>query len=160
MMPILRTTFTDRICVVGSKPWKDDEEADDLRTQLEQRNIIVHHEPIHEIKHNNDGMMTSIVLEDGSELPMDCVYIRPPMEQCFRVEQLELSTGETLELNDKGYICVDSDTQKTSVEGIMACGDCTTPNRALSVAIAGGTRAAKMLNFELAMDDWQGGRRD
>jgi NADPH-dependent glutamate synthase beta subunit-like oxidoreductase len=39
----------------------------------------------------------------------------------------------------------------------MACGDCTTPNRALSIAIASGTKAAKMLNYELSMKDWEHG---
>ena len=150
MAPILRTTFTDQLCVVGGKEWKNDEDSDELRKQLSNHNIVLHQEPIKEIKHL-DGILSSIVLQDGSELPMDCVYIRPPMVQNFEAERLE---GESLQLDDKGYIKVDPDTQKTSVEGIMACGDCTTPNRALSIAAAAGTKAAKMLNYELAMDDW------
>jgi len=46
------------------------------------------------------------------------------------------------------------DHQRTSQPGVYACGDCTTANRALSIAMASGTKAGKMLNFELAMEEW------
>jgi thioredoxin reductase len=78
------------------------------------------------------------------------LYIRPEWQQ--RLPRIKNS--KPFELDDNGFLRVDGD-QKTSVDGIMACGDCTTPNRSLSTAIAGGTRAAKMLNYELSKEDWQ-----
>ena len=93
--------------------------------------------------------MHSVTLEDGEILEMKALYIRPPMVQACPdlLEQLGV------ELDDKGYIVVD-DNQKTNVEGVMACGDCTTANRAVSIAVASGTIAAKMLNYELSIEDW------
>ncbi|KAG7372082.1 FAD-dependent pyridine nucleotide-disulfide oxidoreductase [Nitzschia inconspicua] len=157
MVPIIRT-MTEQLCVVG---WNEYEttgmEGASWKQQLESRNITVYQEPVTEILHQ-DGCMTSLRLRDGEELPMDALYIRPLLQQNFPV-QLEWGK-ETLSilLDDKRYVHVDAETQKTSVDGIMACGDCTTANRALSIAIASGTRAAKMLNYELCIDceDWGG----
>lgn len=160
MAPIVRTFTSNGLCVVGwneisNDSQKDGEgnyDADVLRRQLELHDIAVFEESIAEIKHRG-GVMTSVVLRDDTELPMDALYIRPPMRQ--NIPDFRLSGRGRLVMDDRGYIQVDPDTQKTSIEGVMACGDCTTPNRALSIAVASGTKAAKMLNYELSMEDWK-----
>ena len=94
-----------------------------------------------------------VVLEgtSGESVPLDALYIRPPFEQQF--PPLRLLQHGCLELDDDGYIRVD-DNQRTSIDGVMACGDCTTPNRSLSVAMAGGTKSAKWINYQLSVEDW------
>jgi thioredoxin reductase len=160
MAPILRT-MTNDLCVVGKNGTSDTNRTDEwLWEQLQSHNITVYEDNIVEIKHVN-GKMSSIVLQNGIVLPMDALYVRPPVQQNFPLlvlvghNALQQVDQTELVMDDKGYIQVDPDTQKTSIEGIMACGDCTTPNRALSIAIASGTRAAKMLNYELSMKDWE-----
>jgi thioredoxin reductase len=49
---------------------------------------------------------------------------------------------------EAGHMLVD-DFQKTSVPGIYAVGDATTPMRSVSSAVAAGTLAGAMLNREL-----------
>ena len=52
------------------------------------------------------------------------------------------------EITDEGFIKVD-DMQRTTTSGIYAAGDNTSPLRALSVAIATGTKAGSVMNKEL-----------
>jgi thioredoxin reductase len=151
MAPIVRT-ITNDLSVVGWSEYEGEHDIDDLWQQLTSRNITVYNDPVVEI-HHDQGIMTSLRLQDGTDLPVDALYIRPSMQQNFQLHRIQLE--QELLLDDKGFIQVDADTQKTSIEGIMGCGDCTTPNRALSIAIASGTRAAKMLNYELSMEDWE-----
>ncbi|KAG7342984.1 FAD-dependent pyridine nucleotide-disulfide oxidoreductase [Nitzschia inconspicua] len=153
MVPVIRT-MTEQLCVVGWNEYETTEmEGASRKQQLESRIITVYQEPVTEILHQ-EGCMTSLRLRDGEELPMDALYIRPLLQQNFPV-QLEWGKEPlSILLDDKGYVQVDAETQKTSVDGIMARGDCTTANRALSIAIASGTRAAKTLNYELCIEDW------
>jgi thioredoxin reductase len=187
MTPILHSTFTKQLYIIGGSYSKElvlddikndkntDPESIEILKQLKEHNITILPQSIKEIIHTDNGhKIESIILDDGMELSMDAMYIRPPFEQNFPFDKLSLLASPSDEndddnnnnnnnnplsssmilLNDKGYIDVDSETQKTRVAGIIACGDCTTPNRALSIAIASGTKAAKMLNYELSMEDW------
>ncbi len=52
------------------------------------------------------------------------------------------------ELNDDGYIKVDP-TQKTSVDGLFACGDNTSRMRTVATSMAMGTTTGMMANKEL-----------
>jgi thioredoxin reductase len=182
MTPILHSTFTKQLYIIGGSYSKElmlddikndkntDPESIEILKQLKEHNITILPQSIKEIIHADNGhKIESIILDDDKELSMDAIYIRPPFAQNFPFDKLSLLASTNDEnndddnnnplssmilLNDKGYIEVDSETQKTRVAGIIACGDCTTPNRALSIAIASGTKAAKMLNYELSIEDW------
>ena len=54
-------------------------------------------------------------------------------------------------LNEQGYITVDM-MQKTSVEGIYAAGDNTSPMRAVATAVANGTMAGAAINAALCAE--------
>lgn len=122
-------------------------EESDLK-QLSDHNVPVIDSSIVGFEHI-DGYLLSITLENDQKLPVEAVYIRPPLQQSL--EWTKLLPG--LEMVS-GYLKVDSD-HGTNIEGVFAAGDCTTTNRALSIAVASGTKAAKMLNFKLAMWDWE-----
>jgi thioredoxin reductase len=167
MVPLVRTLTSNLACILleaAAEEGSDDDDNSDnnnnailgeshdfLLERLAKHGIpIIEETTVVEIKHDDRGQVEGVLLGNGEMLDLDVIYIRPPLEQ----QLPRLETDCVLEMDDEGYIRVD-DNQKTSVDGIMACGDCTTPNRSLSIAIASGTRAAKMLNYELSMEEWQ-----
>ena len=68
------------------------------------------------------------------------VYSRTPFEQHCKIPEM---LG--CELNEHGLITVDG-FQKTTVPGILACGDSTTMMRSVASAIASGNLAGAVLN--------------
>lgn len=95
-----------------------------------------------EILHK-DGKMSSIVMKDNSKQTFDAVFTRLPFQQhCKISEQLGC------EILDNGYLKVD-EFHRTTVPGIYAAGDNTTPFRAVSIAIAAGTKSGASINKEL-----------
>ena len=71
------------------------------------------------------------------------MYARLPFVQHSSVPQ---SLG--CEINMEGYIKTDM-AQRTSVPGILACGDNTTRTRTVADALTRGTKTGMMLNKEL-----------
>ena len=57
------------------------------------------------------------------------------------------------EMTEAGHIKTDN-FQKTSVEGVFACGDNCTPFRSLSQAVAMGNIAGAMANRELILEEF------
>lgn len=95
-----------------------------------------------EILHK-EGKMSNLVLRDDSKLSFDAVFTRLPFQQhCKIPEQLGC------EILENGYLKVD-EFQRTTVPGIYAAGDNTTPFRAVSIAIAAGTKSGAVINKEL-----------
>jgi thioredoxin reductase len=142
MAPILKK-FTNELFVVGRSS-----ERGELAS-LEKNGIELINKNVVSIRQTN-GVLDTLILDDDTELAMDVAYLRPPFQHRFPLKEIP-----SLHLDDKGYIPVDTETQKTSIPNVYACGDCTDPNRSLSIAMASGTRAAKMLNYELSMEDWK-----
>jgi thioredoxin reductase len=156
MAPIL-TKFTDDLYVIGRYDCRE-EASEDCFTpeqiqQFQRHGIIFINNEAISIDHT-DGILNTIKLDNGVQLPMDCAYLRPPCQQRVPLDLFLSRTSERHFLNEKGYIQVNVETQETCVPNIYACGDCTDPNRSVSIALAAGTRAAKMLNYELSMEDW------
>jgi thioredoxin reductase len=71
------------------------------------------------------------------------LYARRPFVQHCDIPQ---SLG--CELTAEGYIKVDA-SQKTTVEGVFACGDNTSRMRTVANAVAMGTTTGMMVNKEL-----------
>lgn len=106
--------------------------------QLETACIPVKSSPVKEIFHR-DGYLYQVQLEDGSLIPLKAIFTRIPFRQSPLVQQLELS------LNEQGYITVNT-FQQSSRPNIFAAGDCTTPMRSVSTAVAQGTMAGAVIN--------------
>lgn len=92
---------------------------------------------------HQDGKLTHLVFADGSKQALTALYARPVFRQHCPVPE---SLG--CELSEAGFLKVDG-FQKTTVPGVYAAGDNTTGLRAVSVAIAAGTKAGAVLNKEL-----------
>lgn len=95
-----------------------------------------------EILHK-DGKMSSVIMKDDSKQTFDAVFTRLPFQQhCKIPEQMGC------EILENGYLKVD-EFHRTTIPGIYAAGDNTTPFRAVSIAIAAGTKSGASINKEL-----------
>ncbi|QEC53080.1 thioredoxin reductase [Anseongella ginsenosidimutans] len=88
------------------------------------------------------GKIGQLVFTDGSKEPVTALYARPGFTQHCPVPEL---LG--CELTEQGFIKVD-EMKRTTIPGVYAAGDNTSPMRALSTAIAAGTMAGAALNKE------------
>lgn len=103
-----------------------------------------------EIDHiaQDKGKIEYLQLKDGFRYKLKALYHKARLQQhCPIPEALGC------ELTEHGYIKVDG-MQKTTVDGVYACGDNTTMMRAVASAVAGGNLAGAMVNRELIEEDF------
>ncbi len=114
---------------------------------LNSRNIRVEERTITEFVHDQ-GYLSAVIFSDQSRQEVAALYAHPDFAQhCYIPEQLGCK------LNDQGLLEVDA-FQKTNVAGVYACGDNSSPMRALAMAIAAGTMAGAALNKELVEEEF------
>ena len=109
------------------------------------RQISIEETNVKEIEHNG-GHVRNVVFNDGSKRSFDAVYFRPPFRQ-----HCDIPEALGCELNEQGYLKVDQ-TQKTTVEGVFACGDNSSMMRSVANAVAAGNFAGAVINRELATE--------
>lgn len=112
------------------------------QVKLKRNNISVIESPISAIKHEN-GLMQTVVLKDNLHLDFQAMYAAVAFEQPGSIPR-ELGCA----LTETGYIKVDA-FQKTSIDGIYACGDTSTMFRSVAAAVATGAMAGAMVVKEL-----------
>ena len=88
------------------------------------------------------------MFNDNTKQPATTLFARVGFRQHCEIPQ-QLGC----ELTEQGFIKVD-DFFRTTVPGIYAAGDNTTMFRALSVAVAAGTKAGAVLNKELVEESF------
>lgn len=115
--------------------------------KLKQKHISIVETEIQEFVHNN-GQLQQVVLTGGTKVAMKAVYAKPLYEQHCAIPQT-LGCG----LTESGHVKVDM-FQKTTVEGVFACGDNATPLRSLSNTVAMGTTAGAMANKALVAEEF------
>lgn len=92
-----------------------------------------------------EGKLENVELSDGKRVPCEALFAHPPQRQ------VELVRALGVELDDDGYVRVDSMKRETSVPGIYASGDLTTRMQGAVLAAASGMQAAAALNAELSL---------
>ncbi|WDZ98680.1 NAD(P)/FAD-dependent oxidoreductase [Mucilaginibacter sp. SJ] len=92
---------------------------------------------------HHDGQITTIHLQNGSEIKLKALYARLPFVQHSDIA-LQLGCSFT----DQGHIEVDAQ-QKTTLPGVYACGDSASGIRSIANAVNSGTMAGVMANLEL-----------
>ncbi|AJA69349.1 MULTISPECIES: NAD(P)/FAD-dependent oxidoreductase [Myroides] len=112
------------------------------REKLAKNHIAIIETPITAIKHQN-GYLESIVFKDNSKLEVQAMYAAVAFEQ-----HCPIPKDLGCELTETGYIKVDA-FQKTSIDGVYACGDNTSMFRSVSAAVASGSMAGAMVVKEL-----------
>lgn len=126
------TLFTNGDATLTTKQWQ----------KLQQYNIPIVESTIQEITHDK-GYIKQLNLTDGSHYTVNALFTRVAFEQHSNIAQ-QLGC----EYTQAGYILAD-EFGTTSVAGVFAAGDNTTPMRAVSVASAAGHKAAAWVNKEL-----------
>ncbi|WP_207420332.1 NAD(P)/FAD-dependent oxidoreductase [Desertivirga brevis] len=124
----------------GEHTFSEEEEL-----KLKKHDIKIDERTIAKLKHDN-GYLSSVTFQDGSELSLKAIYYRPTFVQHCQIPQ---ALG--CELTEEGYIKVDS-TQATSIKGIFACGDNVTRMRAVANAVFMGTMAGVAASRQLILD--------
>lgn len=115
--------------------------------KLAQHGVSIIEKEISAIEHT-DGQLETIVFTDGTSEHFDCTYASIPFEQSTALpEQLGCT------LTEQGHIEVNA-MQKTSVEGIFACGDSSTMMRSVASAVYSGNVAGAMINSELTQENF------
>lgn len=115
--------------------------------KLKQHDIQIIEKEISAIEHHN-GQMEKIVFKDGSTEYFESAYASIPFEQNSNIPQ-ELGC----KITENGHIEVNF-MQKTSEDGIFACGDNSTMMRSVSMAVNSGTITGAMVNHELSQENF------
>lgn len=111
-------------------------------TKLTKHKIKIIDAEISAIEHEN-GYMKNVMLKDGNKIPFDGVYAPLPF-----VQHSEIPAALGCEMTEMGHIKTDA-FQKTTVEGIYACGDNSNMMRSVAQAVYSGNMAGAMVNKEL-----------
>jgi len=99
------------------------------------------------IIHQN-GQLTAVEFEDGSRVSFNAVYAAIPF-----VPHSDIPTALGCELTEHGHIKVNH-LQQTTVDGVYACGDNSSPMRSVANSVAAGNMAGAMVNHALTEEDF------
>ena len=114
-------------------------------TRLKHHNIDIVESEIAEIEHKK-GHIQTIVFKNGKRMHADALYFRPPFKQHSDIPAL---LG--CEVDEHGYIKVDA-RQRTTVDGVFACGDNSSMMRSVAMGVATGNMAGAAVNGDLAAE--------
>ncbi|WGV25838.1 NAD(P)/FAD-dependent oxidoreductase [Halotia branconii] len=120
----------------------------DQRKLLENHKIIVREEKITRLE-GNKGRLETIIFETSEKIECHGMLIRPK-------QKLRSDLAEKLgcELNEFNLIKTTNVFNETSVKGVYAAGDITSPMQAIAVAVFQGSAAASGLNYSLIAEDF------
>lgn len=135
---ISNLTNGHRTILTNGEPAFTKDQSDILR----HAGIPIMDQTVSEIVHRN-GVIDRVIFADGTTLNLDVMYAAIPFEQHSAIPA---SLG--CELTATGHIKID-EMQKTTVPGVFAGGDNSTPLRSVANAVAAGNRAGAMINAEL-----------
>lgn len=116
--------------------------TDEQANLLAKHSIRVVEQHINAIEHQH-GQLSGLHLADGTHYGLGALFARPVMKQhCLLPELLGC------ELTEQGLIRTD-EFHRTTVKGLYAAGDAMSMFRAVSVAVAAGTKAGAVINKDL-----------
>ncbi|WDF54693.1 NAD(P)/FAD-dependent oxidoreductase [Mucilaginibacter sp. KACC 22063] len=131
--------LTDQITIFTSG---DVSFTDDQLKRLNDNQINIVTTALIEIAHNK-GHLEHLVLADGSKHHFTAAYASLPFRQS---SDIPMSLG--CELTEQGYLKVDL-LQKTTTDGVFACGDNAVMMRSVANAVYSGNMAGAAINKEL-----------
>lgn len=115
--------------------------------KISKYNIPIIEKEIASLKQEN-GNVQQIVFKDHSTFDLKAIYSRPDFEQHCKIPEM---LG--CELTEHGLITIDAH-QKTTVTGVLACGDNASPMRSVANAVAAGNLAGAMVNSGLIEEEF------
>lgn len=111
-------------------------------TKLNKHNIKIIEAEISEIEHHN-GYVKNVIFDNGNKIAFESIYAALPFTQHSAIP---VALG--CELTEHGYIKIDG-FQKTTVDGVFACGDNASMMRSVANAVYSGNLTGAMVNKEL-----------
>lgn len=115
--------------------------------KLTKHSIKIIEKEIDYFSHKN-GQIENVIFKDRSSETIKALYARPKFEQHCEIPKL---LG--CEFTEQNHIKIDW-FQKTTENGIFACGDNTSMMRSVSYAVAMGGVAGSMVNREIIEDEF------
>lgn len=115
------------------------------RAQLQATGIRIETTAVERLIAGASGL-EAVQLSGGVTVRCDVLFTHPSQRQVDLVYSLGVA------LDDYGYVQVDAMKCETSIPGIYAAGDLTTPGQAAIFSAASAMRAVSMINFDLAME--------
>lgn len=109
---------------------------------IAKHNIPLVEKEIDQLIHEQ-GSVREIVFKDGTRFSLKAIYSRPEFEQHCKIPEM---LG--CELTEQGFLQVDM-FQKTTVADVFACGDNTSPMRAVAYAVATGNIVGAVVNNQM-----------
>ena len=110
--------------------------------KLTSAGVTIEERFIQKLEHDN-GYINRVQLADGSQVPIKAIYTRPAF-----VQHCDIPILLGCETNEQKLLKVDM-LQKTSVDGVYAAGDNSSPARSIAVAVAAGAMAGGAINRAL-----------
>lgn len=144
MAALLKNWSADLVLCTNGKA----ELSADQQTLLETHQILVCDEKIVRLEGNN-GRLETIVFKTGEKIVRHGILIRPK-----QVLRSDLAEKLGCELNELNLIKTTNVFNETSVKGVYAAGDITSPMQAIAVAVFQGGAAASGLNHALIAEDF------
>ncbi|MCP3136433.1 NAD(P)/FAD-dependent oxidoreductase [Pyxidicoccus xibeiensis] len=119
----------------------------DKRAQLERAGVRLEARRIRALIPAADGdVLAALELEDGTRVPREFLFARPPQRQVGLVQSLGLA------LDEQGYVKV-NEQKETSIPGIYAAGDLTTWLQGAIMSASAGAIVGAMLNHGLNLEN-------
>jgi thioredoxin reductase len=115
--------------------------------KLRKNNISIVENEIQRLEHA-DGRIQNIIFSDNSKTSISAIYAKPAVTQ-----HSEIPSQLGCELTEQGRVKVDT-SQKTTVDGVFACGDCSNSARDLALAVSSGMIAGGSCNKELIVEEF------
>ncbi|MCV9385106.1 NAD(P)/FAD-dependent oxidoreductase [Reichenbachiella ulvae] len=116
-------------------------------TALKNKGILINEKQVVEVSHDQ-GQIKGIEFRDGSKESLNALYVRLPFEQ-----KCQIPNQLGCEVDEQGYLVVNR-MQKTSLDGVYACGDCTSPFRSVANAVQSGSFAGAVINKDLIEEEF------
>lgn len=135
----LVNNLTDSLTILTSGKMAFDAEQ---QLKLKKNNIPIVADEIVQIEHEG-GHIKNVVFANGDQVAFDAVYAVVPF-----VQQSHIPVDLGCQLTEQGYISIDV-FQKTTVEGLYACGDNSSMMRSVANAVYAGNLTGAMVNKEL-----------
>lgn len=115
--------------------------------KLNKHNIKIIETKISEFESKN-GHIQNVVFDDSTKMPFNVAYATLPF-----LQHSDIPVALGCELTEHGYIKVDA-FQKTTVQGIYACGDNTNMMRSVANAVYSGNITGAVVNGELTNEQF------
>lgn len=143
LAPMVRN-LTNRLSILTNG--KADFDADQLE-KLKKNEIHIIETKIIELE-NKDGHLENIVFDDNTKLSFDVAYGVIPFTQHSDIPQ---KLG--CEITEQGYLKVDM-FQKTTIDGVFACGDNSVMMRSVANAVYSGNLTGAVVNGFLSQEEF------